>query len=122
MTYQNAIQDISVRIPNIPVHVGAEELMNIAHTHIVAALNEDLTSHKLPCFTLQRDDVELCDRHGVPCDMTMMRDVIVQHFYKESSGTTRNSQRGQMKVLGAPVKVILRVRESLIIWNHGLIS
>lgn len=89
---------------NVPVHIGASELKVLLHSEIAAKFTKSLELENLPHFPIGLDDVELCDKNGVPTDMRLQKDVISDHFYKKD-----NKGNTSLKPNALPIIVQLRV-------------
>lgn len=74
-----------MKIRNVPIHIGACELKQLIHIELSAKFQKGLKLKQLPLFPLHLDDVELCDKNGVPIDMRPQKDVIFDHFYQNDS-------------------------------------
>ena len=74
-----------MKVGSVPIHIGAYELKQLVHLELAAKFQKGLELEQLSLFPLPLDDVELCDKNGVPIDMRLQKDVISDHFYKKDS-------------------------------------
>ena len=95
-----------MKIGNIPIHIGVQELKQLVYVDLSAKFQKGLELDGLPPFSLGINDVELCNKNGVPIDMRLHKDMISDHFYKKDN-------KGNISLKNDPPPIVLQLRVSM---------